>query len=175
MEVGDHGGYANQAHVWGVVQWQDSRFWSVQSRFKSGLPSFTAGTSRIVGHWTLDHTMVWFSVQRLPARPAARVREYPRCVTRLLRLLPLLLALAGCLAILVAVGLDSVPLAGAWLGATWLIAVLWLRAPVVRLPLAIVLLPACVVLTWEGGLFFVPAAMALIGVSLIERGRRLAT
>jgi hypothetical protein len=81
------------------------------------------------------------------------------------------LAIAGCLAILVAVGRDSAPLAGAWFVATWIIAALWLNVPAMRMALAIVLLPACVVLTWEGGLFFVPAVLALLGVAMIERGR----
>lgn len=92
---------------------------------------------------------------------------------RTLRSLPLLMALAGCLAMLIAVGSDSLSLVAAWLVATGLIGALWLRAPGSRMVLPIILLPLCVLLTFEGGLFFVPADMALIGVALIERGRGL--
>jgi hypothetical protein len=40
----------------------------------------------------------------------------------------------------------------------------------VRFGLAVSLLPVCVLLTWEGGLFFVPGAVALMLASL--RGHR---
>lgn len=81
------------------------------------------------------------------------------------------LALAGCLLILVSVGPESWPLVLGWLGASVAIGLAWSRlTQTLRLGLAVSLLPMCVLLTWEGGLFFLPSAVALILASL--RGRR---
>jgi hypothetical protein len=77
------------------------------------------------------------------------------------------LALAGCLLIFVAVGPESWPLVVGWLAASLAIGVVWSRlTQALRFALAVSLLPICVLLTWEGGLFFVPSAIALILASL---------
>jgi len=76
-------------------------------------------------------------------------------------------ALLGCLLILVSVGPQSWPLVLGWLGATLVVGLAWmLLSPTLRLGFAVCLLPLCVILTWEGGLFFVPSAVALIVASL---------
>jgi hypothetical protein len=81
------------------------------------------------------------------------------------------LAVAGCLLILVLVGPESWPLVLGWLGASLAIGLAWSRlTQTFRFGLAVSLLPVCVLLTWEGGLFFVPSAIALILASL--RGHR---
>lgn len=80
------------------------------------------------------------------------------------------LALAGCLLILVSVGPESWPLVLGWLGASLVIGFAWTRlTQTFRLGLAVSLLPVCVLLTWEGGLFFAPSAVALILASLRRR------
>jgi hypothetical protein len=77
-------------------------------------------------------------------------------------------ALAGCLLIPLSVGPESWPLAAAWLAASLAIGLIWSRlAHAFRFGLAVALLPLCILLTWEGGLFFVPSAVALI---LASRG-----
>jgi hypothetical protein len=81
------------------------------------------------------------------------------------------LALAGCLLIFVSVGSQSWPLVVGWLAASIAIGVIWSRlTQPFRFGLAVSLLPVLVLLTWEGGLFFVPSAVALILASL--RGHR---
>src|SRR3954452_22228674 len=68
------------------------------------------------------------------------------------------LVLAGCVLILAIVGLASWPLVLAWLAAALLVGSIWERlSPPWRLGLAVGLLAACVLLTWEGGLFFIPS------------------
>jgi hypothetical protein len=76
-------------------------------------------------------------------------------------------ALLGCLLILVSVGPQSWPLVLGWLGASLVVSLVWIRLPqALRLALAVTLVPVCVLLTWEGGLFFVPGAVALVVASL---------
>jgi len=80
------------------------------------------------------------------------------------------LCLAAEGAILVAVGWDAV-----WLVATWGLAAIVLavgarlvRAPLVRVVLCTTLVMLCVLLTFEGGLFFLPAATALLVAATLE-------
>jgi hypothetical protein len=62
------------------------------------------------------------------------------------------------------------PLVAGWLPASVIVGFLWSRlTPTWRLALAFGLIPLCVLLTWEGGLFFVPAAIALIIASIPRR------
>jgi len=70
------------------------------------------------------------------------------------------------IAILLLVGADSWPLIAGWLAGAAVIGSLWWQIPVLRLPLSIALLPLCVLLTWEGGLFFIPSAIALIRLAV---------
>src|SRR5437867_4308905 len=88
---------------------------------------------------------------------------------------PPLLALAACLSILLGVGPGSWPLLVGWLAAIILVATVWEAAPVVRVGMAIALIPLCILLTWEGGLFFVPSAAALVILAVVERRPRPAT
>lgn len=70
--------------------------------------------------------------------------------------------------ILVSVGAESWPIVFGWLGASLVIGLVWSRlTQSFRFGLAVSLLPVCVLLTWEGGLFFVPSAVALILASLL--------
>jgi hypothetical protein len=72
------------------------------------------------------------------------------------------------------VGPESWPLVLGWLAASLLAGLLWERvAPSFRLALAVGLLPLCVLLTWEGGLFLLPSVIALIVASI--PGRRSVT
>ncbi len=75
------------------------------------------------------------------------------------------LVLAGLGVVLASVGTASWPLLLGW-GAGWLVLAAALHALAdrhwVRLGAALVLVPLCVVLTFEGGLFFLPAAAALV-------------
>jgi hypothetical protein len=85
-------------------------------------------------------------------------------------LIPVTLAGVGWLAILALVGPAAWPLLIPWLLAIALVTWIWSRVPAVaRIALALVLVPLCVVLTWEGGLFFLPAAIAL---AVLEGSRR---
>lgn len=80
------------------------------------------------------------------------------------------LAVAGCASVFAAVGLESWPLVLCWLAAAGVIGLIWSRVPpVLRLALALPLLPLCVLLTFEGGLFFVPSVIALIVASVATR------
>lgn len=84
------------------------------------------------------------------------------------------LAAAGCLLIFTLVGPDSWPLVLFWLVVSIVVGLVWVRlAPACRLALAVGLLLVCVLLTWEGGLFFVPSVIALIVAAI--PGRRSAT
>ena len=85
------------------------------------------------------------------------------------RLLPAALALVACLTILIAVGAESLPLVALWLGASILVGVAWVRVPALELILPLVLLPILVLLTWQGGLFFIPAVIAMVGMARISR------
>jgi hypothetical protein len=81
-----------------------------------------------------------------------------------------ILAAAGCVVIFAGVGPQSWPFVLGWVAASLVVAIAWeILAPALRLALALVLLPACVVLTWEGGLFFVPSAIALVVASVPVR------
>jgi hypothetical protein len=81
---------------------------------------------------------------------------------------------AGCVLIFALVGPESWPLVLGWLAASLLVGLLWERlAPSFRLALAVGLLPVCVLLTWEGGLFLLPSVIALTAASI--SGRRSVT
>jgi len=83
-----------------------------------------------------------------------------------------MLAVAACAAIFVLVGPASWPLVVSWLAATGLIALIWQHlAPFLKLALAITFVPLCILLTFEGGLFFLPAAAASIVAAMAERHR----
>jgi hypothetical protein len=72
------------------------------------------------------------------------------------------------------VGPQSWPLVLGWLAASLLVGLFWERlAPSFRLALAVGLLPVCVLLTWEGGLFLLPGVITLIVASI--SGRRSVT
>jgi hypothetical protein len=92
-----------------------------------------------------------------------------------LRALPTGLVVAACIAIVSLVGSDSLPLVAGWLVGALVIGALWTALPRLRLTLSIALLPLCVLLTWEGGLFFLPAAVALLGISIAEPRAHRAT
>jgi hypothetical protein len=84
------------------------------------------------------------------------------------------LAVTGCALIFALVGPGSWPIVAGWLLGSLLVGLLCEQlAPSLRLALALGLLPVCVLLTWEGGLFFVPSVIALIVASI--PGRRNAT
>jgi hypothetical protein len=82
----------------------------------------------------------------------------------------LALFVAGEAVLLVAVGRDAL-----WLVAGWALAALAIAgaarvvSPTIRLVGAAVLVPTCVLFTGEGGLFFVPAALALAAAALLGR------
>ena len=85
-----------------------------------------------------------------------------------------LLWCAGIVAMLAATGGGAWPLALGWAAAGALLALLWRRLaarPGVRAGVAGALLVALVVLTWQGGLFLVPAALAGLALSLRDRLR----
>ena len=85
-------------------------------------------------------------------------------------LIPTTLAGAGWLSILVLVGPVAWPLLVLWLLAIALVSWIWSRAPSgMRIALALLLVPLCVLLTWEGGFFFAPAALALLVLEASER------
>jgi hypothetical protein len=85
-------------------------------------------------------------------------------------LIPVTLAGTGWLTILALVGPGAWPLLVLWLLAIALVTWVWSRVPpVVRVALALVLLPLCVLFTWEGGLFFLPAALALFMLEAASR------
>jgi hypothetical protein len=76
-------------------------------------------------------------------------------------------ALLGCLLILVSVGPQSWPLVLGWLVGTLAVGLVWQQLPqAFKLGFAVFLLALCVLVTWEGGLFFVPSVVALIVASL---------
>lgn len=83
------------------------------------------------------------------------------------------LFVAGEAAILVSVGVESWPVLAGWaVAALVTVAVASLvRRPVPRVVLAAVLLVGCALTTFEGGLFFVPAAMALLLAAVIDHQR----
>ncbi len=85
-------------------------------------------------------------------------------------LIPTTLAGAGWLSILVLVGPVAWPLLVLWLLAIALVSWIWSRAPSgLRIALALLLVPLCVIFTWEGGLFFAPAALAFLVLEASER------
>ncbi len=79
--------------------------------------------------------------------------------------------------VLVAIGASALPLAGAWaLAALGVVVVARLvRSPLARVVLAALLVAACLVLTAEEGLFFLPAAAGLFAAAVAGRhhGRAL--
>lgn len=82
------------------------------------------------------------------------------------RTIAALFAGAACALIFVAVGPESWPLVVLWLGVCLVVGCVWLAMPALRLAMSVVLLPLCVLFTWEGGLFFFPSAVALVVASL---------
>lgn len=73
--------------------------------------------------------------------------------------------------VLVAIGMPALPLVGAWaLAALGVVVVARLiRSPSARVVLAALLVAACLVLTAEEGLFFLPAAACLFAAAVVER------
>lgn len=94
---------------------------------------------------------------------------HPRAQTALiLRALASALALAGIILMVVLTGGDALPIGLAWAAGSLVVAGLWavLRKRAERILLALILIVACVVLGWEGGLFMLPAALVLLGEAL---------
>jgi hypothetical protein len=57
-----------------------------------------------------------------------------------------------------------------WLTGSIVVGLVWQRlAPSLRLALAVLLVPICVLLTWEGGLSFIPSVIALFAASIPTR------
>lgn len=82
------------------------------------------------------------------------------------------LAALGMLAILVLVGISFLPLVGFWLVVSLGVGWIWRTSGrVLRVGLSLALLPMCVLMTFEGGLFFLPAAFALAGSTLARKRR----
>lgn len=87
---------------------------------------------------------------------------------------PAVLVAGGAVIIVISVGVEALPLAGGWILAAALAGWLWFRArATLRLGIALALVPVCILLTWEGGLFFLPAALALIAISLAPKLRQV--
>jgi hypothetical protein len=88
----------------------------------------------------------------------------------------LLLAVAGIVAIFVTVGDQSWPLVLGWSLAVAIFAWVWRsqsHRPVVALAMASASVPIVVVLTWEGGLFLLPAALIALATAASQwRERR---
>jgi hypothetical protein len=85
------------------------------------------------------------------------------------------LFVAAEVAILAVVGWEGVWLAAAWGVGALVVAsgVRAVRSSIARVSICAALVPLCVVLTFEGGLFFVPAAVALLLAAVLEwRGMR---
>ncbi len=78
-------------------------------------------------------------------------------------LLPAVLALAGPLVLVVATRGGFLPLAFAWWAVSFVVACIGSRKA--RIGLSLLLMPACVLLAFEGGLFMLPA---LISMFLID-------
>jgi len=80
------------------------------------------------------------------------------------------LAGLGIVAILVVVGTSSLPLVGFWIVVSLGVGWIWKTSGrVIRVGLSVALVPACVLMTFEGGLFLLPAAFALAGSTLARR------
>ena len=81
------------------------------------------------------------------------------------------LVLVGLWVVLALVGTASWPVLLGWV-IGWLCVAAGLHALAdhrwVRLAAACTLVPLCVVLTWEGGLFFLPAAAALVAFEALS-------
>jgi hypothetical protein len=90
----------------------------------------------------------------------------------------LVLFIAAEVTILLTVGWQAWWLVVAW-GIAGLVLALGARSvrpPLARVVICAALVPLCVVLTFEGGLFFVPAAAALLLAAVLEwRGTRHVT
>ena len=73
--------------------------------------------------------------------------------------------------VVVAIGASALPLAGAWaLAAVGVVVVARLvHSPTARVALTALLMAACLVLTAEEGLFFLPAATALFAAAVTAR------
>ena len=82
--------------------------------------------------------------------------------------------LASEVVILYAVGWVSWPVVLGWALAAGVVAIVARVLPTgwPRVLAAAALLPLCVLLTWEGGLFMLPAAFALLGAALVEWSER---
>lgn len=90
--------------------------------------------------------------------------------------IPGALAALGILAILAAVGTDSLPLVGFWIVSSLAVAWIWRTSGrIIRTGLALALLPTCVLMTFEGGLFLLPAVFALVWATLGPRHHRAET
>jgi len=81
------------------------------------------------------------------------------------------LFVAGEVFMLAAVGAESWPLLVGWAVAALVVAGVTrlARRPALRIILVALLLPACVITTFEGGLFFVPAAATLFIAAMMDR------
>lgn len=108
---------------------------------------------------------------RALGRPG-RSTAYSGSMVRVFGIVALLLWLSAEAVILIAVGWSAWPVVAGWAAGSIAVAALalvahhrsWARA--VRTTTAGILVVGCVVLTWEGGLFFVPASLALLAAAL---------
>ena len=84
------------------------------------------------------------------------------------------LFVAGEVFILAAVGVESWPVLVGWVVVALVVAAVTrlVRRPALRIILATLLLPACIITTFEGGLFFVPAATALLLAAVMDLRHR---
>jgi hypothetical protein len=96
-------------------------------------------------------------IPRLMHADLTMLGSYPRAYV-----LPATLAFAGPTFLLVATGGRFWPLALGWWGASLVVASIKSRRT--RIGLTIGLLPICVLATFEGGLFMLPAAITLLAI-----------
>jgi hypothetical protein len=102
--------------------------------------------------------------------PEDRRDTVDRMPRRLVQVAIALWALAEAL-FLVLIGTVAWPLVLGWAVAAVVVGLVAgvLPTGAVRIVAALALLPACVVLTWEGGLFLLPAAACLAAAAILER------
>ena len=92
-----------------------------------------------------------------------------------IRSVPWLLALAGLAIPLVASGFVVWPLVLVWLvilAVVWLIGGAMVPSRGSRIVATLLLFPVLFVLAWEGGLWLIPADMALLVIEIADRGPR---
>ena len=92
-----------------------------------------------------------------------------------IRSVPWLLALAGLAIPLVGSGFVVWPLVLLWLailGVVWLIGGAMVPSRGSRILATLLVVPVLFVLAWEGGLWLIPAVIALLVIEIADRGPR---